>query len=275
MGSLAYILVCKRPLASDVQDLVNQFIRLDISEPSRVLAFTVSQFSLYEHIREGQYGDPHLLVLKDTVQQGDDKKVSIGNDGVLRMQGQICVPNVDGLREVRALEAWRFASEWKWECISMDFVVGLPRTLKKFDAVWVIVDRLTKSAHFIPVAATYSSEWLAKIYIREIVLLHVLATCRVCLQQQLPIEYSNALYEALCGRRCRSPVGWFDPGEAQLLGTDLVRDALEKVKMIQDQLCTTQSRQKSYADQRVCDVVFMVGEKVLLWVSPIKGVMRF
>ncbi|XP_070046745.1 uncharacterized protein [Nicotiana tomentosiformis] len=54
----------------------------------------------------------------------------------------------------------------------MDFVVGLPRTLKKFDAVWVIVDRLTESAHFILVAATYSSERLAEIYICEIVRLH-------------------------------------------------------------------------------------------------------
>ena len=43
-----------------------------------------------------------------------------------------------------------------------------------------------------------------------------------------------APYEALYGRRCRSPVGWFEPGEARLLGTDLVQDALEKVKLIQD-----------------------------------------
>jgi len=62
--------------------------------------------------------------------------------------------------------------EWKWERITMDFVVGLPRTQRKFDAVWIIVDRLTKSAHFIPVAVTYSSERLAEIYIREIVHLH-------------------------------------------------------------------------------------------------------
>ena len=54
----------------------------------------------------------------------------------------------------------------------MDFVVGLPRTLGKFDAIWVIVDRLTKSAHFVPVQTTYNSEKLAKIYIQEIVRLH-------------------------------------------------------------------------------------------------------
>ena len=54
----------------------------------------------------------------------------------------------------------------------MDFVVGLPRTLGKFDAIWVIVDRLTKSAHFVQVQTTYNSEMLAKIYFREIVRLH-------------------------------------------------------------------------------------------------------
>ncbi|XP_070020414.1 uncharacterized protein [Nicotiana sylvestris] len=97
--------------------------------------------------------------------------------------------------------------EWKWERITMDFVVGLLRSQRKFDAVWVIVDRLTKSAHFILVAISYSSK-----------------------------------------RQCQSPVGWFEPGEARLLGTDLVQDALDKVRIIQDSLCTAQSKQKSYAD---------------------------
>jgi len=54
----------------------------------------------------------------------------------------------------------------------MDFFVGLPRTSKMFDAIWLIVDWLTKSAHFIPIGTTYSSERLAEIYIREIVTLH-------------------------------------------------------------------------------------------------------
>jgi len=54
----------------------------------------------------------------------------------------------------------------------MDFVSGLPRTLKNFDSIWVVVDRLTKSAHFIPVCTTYSAERLARIFIQEIVRLH-------------------------------------------------------------------------------------------------------
>ena len=62
--------------------------------------------------------------------------------------------------------------EWKWEIIAMDFVVGLPQTLGKFDSIWVIVDRLTKAAHFIPVKVTYNAEKLDKLYISEIVRLH-------------------------------------------------------------------------------------------------------
>ena len=58
---------------------------LDISEPSRVLACVVSRSSLYDRIIERQYDDPHLLVLKDTVQHSDSKEVTIGDDGVLGM----------------------------------------------------------------------------------------------------------------------------------------------------------------------------------------------
>ncbi|XP_070034629.1 uncharacterized protein [Nicotiana tomentosiformis] len=69
-----------------------------------------------------------------------------------------------------------------------------------------------------------------------------------------------APYEALYGRRCRSPVGCFEPKEAKLLGTDLVWDALEKV---------------AYVDRKFKNVAYMVGERDLLRVSPMKGMMRF
>lgn len=62
--------------------------------------------------------------------------------------------------------------EWKWEQIAMDFVVGLPKTTKGHDSIWVIIDRLTKSAHFIHVRTTNTMEQLAETYIREIVRLH-------------------------------------------------------------------------------------------------------
>jgi hypothetical protein len=61
---------------------------------------------------------------------------------------------------------------WKWDDISMDFIVGLPLTHRKHDSIWVIVDRLTKTAHFIPVHNTYSAERYAEIYVDLIVRLH-------------------------------------------------------------------------------------------------------
>ena len=65
---------------------------------------------------------------------------------------------------------------WKWDMINMDFVTGLPRTARKFDSIWVIVDRLTKSAHFLPVKTTYTVEEYSKLYVKEIVRLHGVPT---------------------------------------------------------------------------------------------------
>ncbi|XP_058075813.1 uncharacterized protein LOC131224308 [Magnolia sinica] len=60
-------------------------------------------------------------------------------------------------------------AEWKWDNISMDFIVGLPRTQKKHDSIWVIVDRLMKSARFLPIRATDSIDNLARLYVHEVV----------------------------------------------------------------------------------------------------------
>ena len=63
-------------------------------------------------------------------------------------------------------------AEWKWEHVTMDFVTHFPQTQQKHDAVWVIVNRLTKSAHFLAVRMTFSLERFCRLYIREIVRLH-------------------------------------------------------------------------------------------------------
>ena len=55
--------------------------------------------------------------------------------------------------------------EWKWEGVSMDFVMGSPRTQAEYDAIWVIVGKLTKSAHFLPIRANYPLEKFAQLYI--------------------------------------------------------------------------------------------------------------
>ena len=63
-------------------------------------------------------------------------------------------------------------AEWKWEHVMMDFVTHLPRTPRRHDAVWVIVDRLTKSTHFLTVQMTFTMEEFCRLYVREIVRLH-------------------------------------------------------------------------------------------------------
>ncbi|XP_070045117.1 uncharacterized protein [Nicotiana tomentosiformis] len=85
MGSLSFIPVGVSQSALYVESLANKFVRMNILEPSRVLSCIVSWSSFFERIKAHQYDDPYLVVLKDTVQHGDAKEVTIGDDRVLRM----------------------------------------------------------------------------------------------------------------------------------------------------------------------------------------------
>ncbi|XP_077222057.1 uncharacterized protein LOC143855887 [Tasmannia lanceolata] len=85
----------------------------------------------------------------------------------------------------------------------------------------------------------------------------------------------SAPYEALYGKKCRTPTCWDEVGERKLLGPELVQETTDKVRMIQQHMRTAQSRQKSYADHRRRDLEFAVGDRVFLKVSPWKGVIRF
>ncbi|XP_069147120.1 uncharacterized protein [Solanum lycopersicum] len=82
-------------------------------------------------------------------------------------------------------------------------------------------------------------------------------------------------YEALYGRRCKYPIGWFELGEAGLIGPDLFHQAMDKVKVNKERLNTTQNRQKSYTNVRRRPLEFEVDDWVYLKVSTMKGVMRF
>ncbi|GJW91607.1 hypothetical protein Tco_0169160 [Tanacetum coccineum] len=199
---------------------------------------------------------------------------------------------------------------WKWERISMDFITKLPRTPSGYDSIWVIVDRLTKSAHFIPMNEKYKMEKLTRLYLKEIVYMSTayhLETngqsertiqtledmLRACLidfgsgwDKHLPLaEFSNnngyhasikaAPFEALYERKCGSPVCWSEVGDAQLTGPDMIRETTEMIVQIKNRLLAARSRQKSYADMRCKPLEFEVGDKVMLKVSPWKGVFRF
>ena len=233
--------------------------------------------------------------------------------------------------------------EWKWEEIGMDFIVGLPRTRDGYDSIWVIVDRLTKVAHFIPVQTDYTGAKLAELYMSRIVCLHgvpkkivsdrgtqftsrfwekfhesmdtklnfssayhpqtdgqtertnqiledMLRACALkhkgSWDKSLPyaeFSYNNsyqaslkmAPFEALYGRKCRTPLYWSETGESQLFGTDIIQEAERQVQVIRENLRIAQSRQKSYADGKRRDVVFQEGDYVYLKVSPIRGLRRF
>ncbi|KAJ4964013.1 hypothetical protein NE237_023952 [Protea cynaroides] len=132
---------------------------------------------------------------------------------------------------------------WKWDCITMDFVMGLPLTPRVVDAVWVIVDRLTKTSRFIPIGPQYTLESLAKFY-------------------QATIKMSP--YEALYGRKCRTPLFWNEVGECSIVGPEFVEETYRVVVIIKERVKTAQNRQKQYADTRRRDLEFAVGDKVFL-----------
>ncbi|WVZ62795.1 hypothetical protein U9M48_012497, partial [Paspalum notatum var. saurae] len=144
---------------------------------------------------------------------------------------------------------------WKWEDIHMDFIVGLPRTPKGYDSIWVIIDRFTKSAHFIPVKTTYRANFAYNN------------------SYQKSLEMTP--FEALYGRRCRTPLNWSESGERVTFSPNLVTQAEKQVKFIHDNLKRAQSRQKSYSDKRRRLLVFEKDDHVYLKVSPMKGVHRF
>ncbi|MCO6517283.1 MAG: hypothetical protein J6586_12485, partial [Snodgrassella sp.] len=84
-----------------------------------------------------------------------------------------------------------------------------------------------------------------------------------------------APFEALYGRKCRSPVCWAEVGEIQLTGPDLVHETTEKIIKIKQRLQTARDRQKSYADLKRKPMEFQIGDKVMLKVSPWRGMIRF
>ncbi|GJW15478.1 putative reverse transcriptase domain-containing protein [Tanacetum coccineum] len=202
--------------------------------------------------------------------------------------------------------------KWKWDKITMDFITKLPRAKNGHDTIWVIVDRLTKSAHFLAIREDYSTERLTRIYIDEIVAQHVVLVsiisdrdgrftswCWQTIQKALGtrLDMSTAYHPQMDGqtestiqtledmlracvidfgalyeRKCRSPVLWAEIGESSLIGPELVQETTDKVVLIKEKLKAARDRQKRYADNRRKPLEFEVGYLVMLKVSPWKGV---
>ncbi|WVZ51594.1 hypothetical protein U9M48_002725 [Paspalum notatum var. saurae] len=169
---------------------------------------------------------------------------------------------------------------WKWEKISMDFIVGLPRTPKGNDSIWVIVDRLTKSAHFIPVKTIYHTPKLAKLYVQHILRLHgaplsIISDREFSYNNSYQASIEMSPFQALYGRQYKTPLMCEEAGKRQFFGPAMFAEAAENVAKVRDNIRIAQSRQKSYADKRRRELTFEAGEFVYLKVSPLHGTKRF
>ena len=102
-----------------------------------------------------------------------------------------------------------------------------------------------------------------------------IAICKFSYNNNYEASLKMAPFEALYGRRCRTPLLWDEVGDRQLFGPDLIKESEEKVKLIRDRLKVAQSGQKSYADSKRKETIYEVGDRVYLRVSPLQGVKQF
>nr|GEW23409.1 putative reverse transcriptase domain-containing protein [Tanacetum cinerariifolium] len=176
--------------------------------------------------------------------------------------------------------------EWKWDNITMDFITKLSKSSQSFNTIWVIVDRLTKSAHFLPIKENDPLDKLARLYLNRTVARHEISVSIICWVKHFSLaefSYNNSYhasinavpYEAFYGRKCRSPVCWAEVGEAQLTGTKMIQETTEKIVLIKQRIQAAQDRQKSYVDLKRKPMEFEVRDMVMIKVSHWKGVVRF
>nr|GEW76263.1 putative reverse transcriptase domain-containing protein [Tanacetum cinerariifolium] len=171
--------------------------------------------------------------------------------------------------------------EWKWERIAMDFVMKLLKTCSGHDAIWVIVDRLITSAHFLPMREDYKMDKLARLYLNEIVARHGVPISIISdRDSHFTSRFWQSMQEALGTRACVMDFGGSydvylplaEVGEGQLIGPEIVQETTEKISQIKDRLKAARDHQKSYAGNRRKPLEFSVCDYVLLKVSPWKGV---
>ncbi|GKE34849.1 putative reverse transcriptase domain-containing protein [Tanacetum coccineum] len=184
-----------------------------------------------------------------------------------------------------------------WDNIMMDFVTRLPKSSQGYNTIWVIVDRLTKSAIFVPIRETDPMETLARAYLKEVVTRHGIPVSIICdrgrrfaskfwrsLQKALGtnLDMSTAYHpqtdgqsertiqtikDMLCACVIDFRKGWAKVGEVQLTGLEIVQEMTEKIIQIKQRIQAARDRQKSYADLKHKPMEFQVGDRVMLKVG--------
>nr|GEV98543.1 hypothetical protein [Tanacetum cinerariifolium] len=184
-----------------------------------------------------------------------------------------------------------------YERIAMEFNTKLPRTSSGHDTIWVIMNRLTKSAYFLPMREDYKIDKLARLYLNEIiarhgVLISIISDCDGCFTSRswqtmqvafgTKLDMSMTYHPQIDGQSERTIQtleymlrAYAEVKERQLIGPKLVQEATEKISQIKGRLKAARDHQKSYADKRRKPLEFSVGDHILLKVSPWKGVVHF
>ncbi|GJY86353.1 putative reverse transcriptase domain-containing protein [Tanacetum coccineum] len=198
--------------------------------------------------------------------------------------------------------------EWKWDNITMDFITKLPKSSHGFDTIWVIVDRLTKSAHFLPIRENDPLDKLARLYLNRIVARHGIPVSIICdrdgrftsnfwrsFQKALgtEISMSTAYHPETDGQSERTiqtledmlracvidfGKGWVKHLPlAEFSYNNSYHTSLKAApyEALYGRKCRSPDRQKSYVDLKRKPMEFKVGDRVMLKVSPWKGVVRF
>ncbi|GAU42520.1 hypothetical protein TSUD_376480 [Trifolium subterraneum] len=267
-----------------------------------------------EKVKECQKEDEKLMEKLALVVEGKENDFKIDEDGVMRYQGRVWVPDVLELKKMILDEGHKseLSIHPRVTKISLRLNIRNRLTVKGNEVIWVVVDRLTKSTHFIAIKTGMLVPKLAEIYVEQIVKLHGILSSiasdrdlrftsrfweslqeglgtklrlssayhpqtdgqsertiqsledflRACVLEQgvswdscLPLiefTYNNNFhssigmtpFEALYGRRCRTPLCWYESGESVVLGPEIVQETMEKIKMIREKMEATQSRQK-------------------------------
>ncbi|GJS39766.1 reverse transcriptase domain-containing protein [Tanacetum coccineum] len=219
------------------------------------------------------YGDLRALIMhesrksKYSVHSGSDKIVKAKHQ---KPSGLLVQPEIP---------------KWKWDNITMNFVTKLPRTANGYDAIWVIVDRLTKSVHFLAMRETDPIDKLARLYIKEVVTRHGVPVSIICdhdprnsshfwraFQKALgtSLDMSTAYHPETDGQSERTIQTLEDMLRACVIdfGNELIHETTEKIVQIKQRIQAVRDRQKSYADGKL-NPRYIGPFKVLAKVGPV------
>ncbi|GKV48019.1 hypothetical protein SLEP1_g54860 [Rubroshorea leprosula] len=306
-GTLASLMVIEWKLLEEFKDLNVRFLppKSDVLGSSLMV-----QLTLLARIKEAQQKDSRLMELMKDNEKSSKMDLHISDDGIIRLGDKICVPYDEGMKKDVAKYVSKCLTcqvvkvehqkpggqlqplpilEWKLTKSAHFLAIKQKELLDKLAKLYVqeivrlhgvptsiVSDRDPRfTARFwrsfqkamgtqLKLSTTYHPQIDGQFE----------RTIQV-LEDMLRAFIKMAPYEALYGKRCKTPICWEKVGCGRVMRPNFVQQTTEKVKLIQQRLKVAQDRQKSYADNRRRPLEFEVGDRVFLKVSPTKGVYRF